>query len=171
MHSLSAKHGSQRSALPLAVVVHALVAGLHEFAPHADSSAAVHCTHVPLSQTPVPVRWVQSSLPVQATQAWSSQRAAAADEQSALALQATHWVELVSQTGVSPSHAELSSAVHWTQVRLVVSQTGVSPEQWELLVHSTQSPVLALQMGVAPPQVPSQASEPPAPALVPLPPA
>jgi len=86
-----------------------------------------------------------------------------------VALQATHWLEVVSQTGVSPSQAELSSAVHWTQLLLEVSQTGVEPEQWERLVHSTQSAVSVLQMGVEPLHEPSQASEPPAPAVVPVP--
>ena len=107
---------------------------------------------------------MQSSLVVQATQALSWQRAASGEEQSSVALQATHWLEAASQTGVSPSQAELSSAVHWTQVLLEVSQTGVEPLQWERLVHSTQSAVSALQTGVAPVQEPSHASEPPAPA-------
>jgi hypothetical protein len=149
--------------------VHVFVAGSHELGPQADSSVTVHWTQVPASQMPVPVRWVQSSLVVHSTQALSWQRGASAEEQSSVALQATHWLVAVSQTGVSPSQAEPSSAVHWTQVSVPVSQTGVEPRQWELWVHSTQSPVSALQSGVAPLHAPSQASEPPAPAAVPMP--
>jgi len=46
--------------------VHALIFGLQEFAPHAASFAAVHCTHwlscpvMPVRQTFLPVTWVQS---------------------------------------------------------------------------------------------------------------
>jgi hypothetical protein len=42
---------------------------------------------------------------------------------------AVHWTQVpvvVSQAGVSPVHAEASDAVHWTQVPAVVLQTGAS---------------------------------------------
>lgn len=51
---------------------------------------------------------------------------------------------------VAPVQAEVSVCVHWTQSLVAVSHAGRAPEQLALLVHSTQVPVVVLQVGVAP---------------------
>ena len=166
MHSLSATQGWQTSTLFLAVVVHVLVAGLHDFPLHGVSFSAVHWTHSPslapasalasmpaspsdakLSlQTPLPVMCEQSALAVQGLHVPLLHKEAAGLLQSAELRHSTQVFLLVSQRGVAPP--QLPLLVHCTQVFVVVLQAGVAPEHWESLVHWTQRLVVVLHAGV-----------------------
>jgi len=100
VHSLSATHARHVATLVRGVLVHVLVAGLQLFAPHALSSAGVHCTQSPPApHTGVPERCVQSALVVHVVHACVlvSQRAAAAVVHCVLSRHATHARAVVSQ--------------------------------------------------------------------------
>jgi hypothetical protein len=67
----------------------------------------------------------------------SSHSDAVGSVQLSFSRHSTHAFVSASHTGVAPSHASASVAVHSTHVRDVVSQTGASSSQCVLLVHST----------------------------------
>jgi len=158
MHSLSARHELQISAVPRGVVVHVFFAGLHELAPQAVSLSAAHCTHVPVPapasaslleaavvlQTPFPAMFVQSAFVVQGVQSPAMHADADADLQSDCVRHSTQRFFEVSQSRAFPQSPFF---VHWTQVFFEVSQTGVAPEQSESFVHCTHCSVLGLHTG------------------------
>jgi hypothetical protein len=100
--------------------VHAFVAGLQDFPPHADSSATVHCTQVPAEQTPLPAMCLQSSFVTHFAHALSSpQRDAFASVQSGVA---KHWTHFFAVGSHCPVGAVQSSLVkHSTHAFAVVS--------------------------------------------------
>jgi hypothetical protein len=139
------------------VVVHAFVAGLQEYVPHAVSFAAVHCTQEPALQTPFPGICVQSVSAWHAVQAFVevSQRAAVALVQPVFARHATQVVVSVLQTDVAPEQSPLVR--HPTHVFEPVSQTDVATfVQFEFFRHATHLFVPSLQTGVSPEHFPLQ---------------
>lgn len=104
---------------------------MHGLPPHAESSSSVHCTQVPApgSQTPSPSMPSHCPESLQPTHIPDTQRAAVGSEQSPSPMQPTQTLSATSQMGVSPVHAESSSASHCTQTPFSSSQTGRIPVQ------------------------------------------
>lgn len=129
MHSLSATHAWHVATDARGVVVHVFVAGSQLFAPQADSSLAVHSTHVPVSQTPVPVRCAQSGFVVQGPQLCAAPHTAAAGSvQSVAPTHATHVFPAGSQRDSVPLQSPSSRHATHSSVG-VVRQCEVVPLQ------------------------------------------
>ncbi len=154
MHSLSAAQLSQTFLEATGVVVHVLVAGLHESPAHLVSFAAVHCTHSPEAQTFLPAMRLQSASWAHAVQMWLAHSDLVALGHSVLVLHSTQVLVFASQTGVLPVQATLSLAVHCTQVLAVAAQTGLPDAAvqaaWLLAEHCTQALALTSQTVLSP---------------------